>query len=215
MSVEKYMYVWKWGHCRGFHGQETSLQGNLIAAAEWGEQRIIRLEESGARTPLIVQVPDVCYSDTSTVRLHQPNSMIMTPFGDLIVVDHAADCTISVVWRLQKAMQVPALQSAWDSRLAHKWTQVQHNHTLDKVLQANGVGGIALDGTWEGLYAVVLGNGGKVRLLLVPLLVDEDDEPTTNKDIKTIMDYLSIQPSLDHSSWTRVRIFTLDWMMAF
>jgi hypothetical protein len=56
------------------------------------------------------------------------------------------------------------------------------------VLQANGVGGIALDGTWEGLYAVVLGNGGKVRLLLVPLLVDEDDEPTTNKDIKTIMD---------------------------
>ena len=170
-----------------FQAQETSLQGKLMVA-EWGEQRIIRLEESGARTPLILQVPDVCHPETSTVRLHQPTSMLMTPFGDLIVVDHAADCRISVVWRLQKAMQVPALQSAWDSRLAHKWTQVQHNHSLDKVLQASRVGGIALDGTWEGLYAVVRGNGGKVRLLLVPLLPDEDDEQTTPKETQTIMD---------------------------
>ena len=74
-----------------FHGKDVASEGALVVA-EWGEGRVVRMEqETGARTPLMVQVPDVCASGnnpTTMRRLHQPHAMLYTPFGDLLVMDH-------------------------------------------------------------------------------------------------------------------------------
>jgi hypothetical protein len=75
-----------------------SSEGHLIVA-EWGEGRIVRLEESGARTPLLLHVPAICkvcsvgkdgssteqQSTECSMRLPNIERMVLTPMGDLIV----------------------------------------------------------------------------------------------------------------------------------
>lgn len=93
-----------------FHKQEHFSEGSLVIA-EWGEGRIVRLEENGARTPLILEVPDVMHGcheqkqhrpkmekegdekgqreepSLTVRRLERPTSLLYTPFGDLLIID--------------------------------------------------------------------------------------------------------------------------------
>jgi hypothetical protein len=75
-----------------------SSEGHLIVA-EWGEGRIVRLEENGARTPLLLHIPAICkvcsvvndgssteqQSTECSTRLPNIERMVLTPMGDLIV----------------------------------------------------------------------------------------------------------------------------------
>lgn len=73
-----------------------------LAVAEWGERRIVRLEEgTGARTPLVTLVPteedDCPYGNEDNVelnrggkmkrRVYRPNHLTYTPTGDLLFSD--------------------------------------------------------------------------------------------------------------------------------
>ncbi len=73
-----------------------------LAVAEWGERRIVRLEEgTGARTPLVTLVPteedDCPYGNEGNMelnrgrkkmrRLYRPNHLTYTPTGDLLFSD--------------------------------------------------------------------------------------------------------------------------------
>jgi hypothetical protein len=169
-----------------FREKETSLEGTLLVA-EWGENRVVRLEVSGARTPLLMEVPDVCHANKKN-RINQPTSMVMTPFGDLIVVDHSPECAKSVIWRLERAMQVQPLASSWESRMAHKWTKVHHDHSIAILLMRERIGGIALDALWEGLYAIVKDNDDdKVQLVSVPILLD-NEEGKSQQETQNLLD---------------------------
>ena len=183
-----------------FKDKKTSWEGQLIVA-EWGEQRVIRLEESGARTPLIMNVPShmLCQDNTTKEepimnRIDKPTSMIMTPFGDLVLVDHSTKCGVSVIWRLVQATHIPPLQSTWESRMAHKWTKIQHNHHLEMILKKSDIGGIALDGTWETLFAVVKDDDDKIKFISVPLVLDKEEEetPQTTHVLMDLSEYATI-----------------------
>ena len=177
-----------------FKDKKTSWEGQLIVA-EWGEQRVIRLEQSGARTPLIMNVPShmICQNNTATNesimnRIDRPTSMLMTPFGDLVLVDHSTECGVSVIWRLVQATQIPPLLSTWESRMAHKWNKIQHDHQLEIILKKSDIGGIALDGTWETLFAVVKDDDDKIKLISVPLVLDKEEEQETPQITQVLMD---------------------------
>jgi len=68
--------------------------GRLIIA-ELGEGQIIRMEEDGTRTSLVTTVPSPCNYEyhrqdsnkTRIVRLEHVDSMLYTPFGDLLFID--------------------------------------------------------------------------------------------------------------------------------
>ena len=70
-----------------FYGKEHASEGKLVVA-EWGEGRIVRLEENGARTPLLMHVPCECKTKCA---LPNPERMVYTPTGELIVVVNQDD----------------------------------------------------------------------------------------------------------------------------
>ena len=86
--------------------RETShFHSGRIVVAERGERRIVRMEEDGARTPLVIRVPSLFRptsnvleeetegregneTTTTMVRLNDPGGVLMyTPFGDLLFTD--------------------------------------------------------------------------------------------------------------------------------
>jgi len=66
--------------------------------SELGEGRIVRMEESGARTPLVIQVPSLCPPPTTETaaphnhRLRNPTALLYTPFGDLLIGETHTHC---------------------------------------------------------------------------------------------------------------------------
>jgi hypothetical protein len=169
-----------------FSKHDTNFEGRLVVS-EWGEGRMVRMEESGARTPLIIQVPRLCSlsNDTtaeSTRRVYQPNALMYTAFGDLIFADYDAECQRAGLYYLDNAMTIDPLSSALESRKAHAWTSTDHD-TAVNVFFASGdtsilkaIGGLALDSTWTGLYVTVQTQEGSVQVLHL-YLNDDDDEP--------------------------------------
>ena len=172
-----------------FHqGEGDSYVEGALIVAEWGEGRIIRMEESnGARTPLMVQVPDICHTEdnttmsaatTRTRRLYQPRSLLYTPYGDLLVSDTAPDCHRAVIYRLSQAVHVESLESLAESRKAHAWNETHHGFPVD-VLYQNGIqliGGMAVDPSWLHMYVTVKDQEGRVLLLQLPIVVEEEDD---------------------------------------
>jgi hypothetical protein len=100
---------------------ERFTQGHLVVA-EWGEGRIVRMQDNGARTPLLLHVPNLCETTTTSAnksddddineasipqattsstsgilvrRLHQPTQLLFTPFGDLMILERNLDCSSS------------------------------------------------------------------------------------------------------------------------
>jgi hypothetical protein len=142
-----------------FLKQEHFSAGRLVVA-EWGEGRISRLEENGARTPLVIQIPNICASNETTPtpeykRLQNPSSLLYTPFGDLLVADRNSDCQRAATFRLGQAVHVPPLPSLAESRRAHNWTSVSHKHPIDVICSQHNVksiGGMTLDASWTGFY---------------------------------------------------------------
>ena len=166
-----------------FGSEKTSAEGRLLVA-EWGEQRVVRMEPSGARTPLVLQVPRLCsVSDQSEQvslrRIYQPSSLLYTTYGDLIVADYDAQCQQAALYYLDNAMAIPPLSSMLESRKAHEWTTTRNHDVAVKIFYTvpglTAIGGLALDLTWKGLYAAVR-IGDMVQILHL-FLNDDDDEP--------------------------------------
>ena len=169
------------GLAMDFGSKHTSAEGRLVLA-EWGERRIVRMEESGARTPLVILVPSICSTDEaqgSHRRIYQPNSLLYTTYGDLIIADYDVDCQQAALYYLDNAMAIPPLTSTLESRKAHEWNTTQNHGVAVKIFfRAPGltaIGGLALDLTWKGLYAMVQ-FGGTIQVLHL-FLNDDDDEP--------------------------------------
>jgi hypothetical protein len=157
--------------------------------AEWGERRIVRLEDTtGARTPLVINVPeDGCKQHASSAKQHQrrverPIAMVYTPFGDLLFLESSgSEC--NTVMRLTRVVHVPPLHSAMESRMAHKWNETHHSHPIDVLYKETEIKSMALDSTGLGLYLTVR-RAEDDSVLLVHLSLsedDDDDEEDTNK----------------------------------
>lgn len=132
---------------------DISQEPARLIVAEWGEQRIARLEpETGARTPLIqshytLQRDSVNGNlrNDDNHKVFQPRQLLYMPHsGDLLVLDsmvvsNAAvvesdqDSTIStttdILWQLPKSHKIPPLKSLAESRHAHGWTTLMPNMT--------------------------------------------------------------------------------------
>jgi hypothetical protein len=67
--------------------------GQLVVA-EWGEGRIIRLEENGARTPLAL-LP-LKQKKNNNQLLVKPQHLLMTPFRDLLFLEQEHDTFLSL-----------------------------------------------------------------------------------------------------------------------
>jgi hypothetical protein len=169
-------------------GKDHFQEGSLMVA-EWGEGRIVRLQENGARTPLVIQVPDPCSNETAgaTRRVHQPFSLLYTPFGDLLVLDQY-DCGDALVV-LKKATHMVPLDSLQTSRKAHSWTSLDKTTTLPEVvLSRSKLGGMALEPNWVKLYLTAK-QGDSIVLLSVSLEEEDDEEETTLPNSQVVMDF--------------------------
>jgi len=175
-----------------FHqGQGDKYSEGALVVAEWGEGRIVRMEESnGARTPLVVQVPDICrhnnIADSTTSskdappplrRLHQPRSLLYAPFGDLLVADTLPDCQRAAIFHLSQAVHVEALESLAVSRKAHSWNETRHVHPVTVFYQNNiqEIGGMAMDPTWLNMYVTVKDQDGRILLIRLPAVLEKED----------------------------------------
>jgi hypothetical protein len=192
-------------------GSEHLAEGHLIVA-EWGEGRIVRLEENGARTPLIMHVPDLCASvslendnETTTpaaeekmpslTRIHQPWSLLFTPFGDLLVLDHTT-CSKDGLFRLKRvAKAVKPLESLQASRKAHSWTSVGGDYPTTKdqlpetLWRAPQLGGMVLDTTFVNVYVTTQQEDQRVVLVSLSLKEtddDDEDEDENKEDARQI-----------------------------
>jgi hypothetical protein len=188
-----------------FHNQDQFQQGALVVA-EWGEGRIVRLEENGARTPILLQVPNVCDakgSNNATVdnstrhvssrHLEAPTSLLYTPFGDLLVLDHYADCNQAALIQLRHAVHVKALDSLSVSRKAHAWKEPQHGF-VPEILFAGveQLGSMALTPMWSSIY-VTAKRDGSIVLLEMPLASENDDDDEEDANDKA---EIPMQPRL-------------------
>jgi len=171
-----------------FYKQEEFRQGSLVVA-EWGEGRIVKLEEeTGARTPLVMNVPDACkHASARPRRVERPIQMLYTPTGDLVFMESSSSC--QTVMRLNQAVHVPPLDSAMTSRMAHKWNTTHHEHAIDVLYKETDLGSMALDSKGEGLYVTVKRNGS-VLLVHLSLLLEDDDDEEEDTNVNTRMGLL-------------------------
>ena len=105
---------------------ETARVGKMVVV-ERGERRIVRIEEDGARTPLVINVPNPCANKTEPIaRLGGTGRVLYGPFGDLIFTDTTScvdKSSASAVYILREAVNIPPLPAP-SSREAHEWKQV-------------------------------------------------------------------------------------------
>mmetsp|Transcript_44085 Transcript_44085/g.65395 ORF Transcript_44085/g.65395 Transcript_44085/m.65395 type:complete len:392 (-) Transcript_44085:95-1270(-) len=163
-----------------FSGKENPFEGRL-AVAEWGEGRVVRVEDTGGRTPLLMTVPDVCTPENETRgerRIEQATSLLYTSFGDLLVVENnIAPCQKSALYLLSQATSIEPIESTWESRKAHHWTSLETPKSVDVLLSLDGptsIGGLVSDSTWTGVLTTVRRNQ-KTVLAKITLQDDEDD----------------------------------------
>lgn len=156
-----------------FHGKEHFSEGRLVVA-EWGEGRIARLEEkTGARTPLVMNIPDPCEGAKET-RVKNPLHMLYTPLGHFLFVESSTNC--SAIMQLNHAVHVPPLATAMESRMAHKWNKTHHSHSTEIVYKQPIIASMALDATGTGLYATIQHDDGNILLVRLALENDDDNE---------------------------------------
>jgi hypothetical protein len=152
--------------------------------AEWGEKRIVRLEDTtGARTPLVINVPnDGCKQQQQQQqqrrRVERPIQMVYTPFGDLLFLESSSsESECNMVMRLTQAVHIPPLHSAMESRMAHKWNETHRGHPIDVLYKETEIKSMTLDSTGLGLYLTVRqAEDDSVLLVHLSLLEDDDDD---------------------------------------
>jgi len=152
-----------------------------LMVAEYGEGRVVRLEENGARTPLITEIDDEGH------RLVRPFRLLVTPYGDLMAMDNATTRDKEnqfVLWRLPKASGVPALPSLSVSRKAHAWKRNNSTSPPLDFFRSEGMGGMVLDPSGQRIYVTTtirrMGDSeedesSSVVVVSLPLLDDLDD----------------------------------------
>jgi hypothetical protein len=163
------------------YGSSDSSPRRLIVA-EYGEGRVVRLEENGARTPLVIDT-----GNPNNDRLRRPFQLLMTPYGDLMIIDDATHHGNGfILWRLQKASSVPALPSLSVSRKAHAWNINNSTGLPHTFFQSNKMGGMVLDTSGQRLYVTTLDPDSSsilvVSLPLLDALEEDDDEEDDNED---------------------------------
>ncbi len=176
-----------------------------LIVAEFGEGRVSRLEENGARTPLVIEVPTgtdgtskrpVGGQDDSAndghERLANPTKLLMSPYGDLLILDSRAAAegletgggsVNDILWRLPKAADIPALPSLAASREAHFWRSLNSTELPHSFFQSGAIGGMVLDPSGQRLY-VTTQQGPATVVVSLPLLedIDSDDPEETDSE---------------------------------
>ncbi len=196
--------------CRSNHYQKCSTDGKrnegsggiavdnfrsdslpLLLVAEYGEGRVVRLEENGARTPLIIETTALANSsEKETNRLSRPFRLLVTPYGDLMVIDDATKRDEGfVLWRLPKASEVPPLSSLAVSREAHIWNRNNETETPQVFFQSTTMGGMVLDPSGQGIYVTTMDPDSlSVMVVSLPLLEDLDDHDLVDKHDTMVVD---------------------------
>lgn len=183
-----------------------------LIVAEWGEGRISRLEENGARTPLIIQLDrgvvrkdseDEPYSEVTTndipERLNRPFSLLITPFGDLLVLDSSSESG-DFLWQLRQINKVPGLESLSISRKAHGWRQLQGDSPPlpDLLMRSQTLGGMALvPNSWLQVYVTMHQDDAVV---VVTLSLEEEEEDMEDEDDDEVVLEGSTKPKTDRQS---------------
>ncbi|VEU34512.1 unnamed protein product [Pseudo-nitzschia multistriata] len=173
-----------------------------LVVAEYGEGRVVRLEENGARTPLIVGT-----TQEGGDRLARPFRLLVTPYGDLLAVDDESGGRPPhgeppfVLWRLEGASGVPGLASLAASRRAHAWNRNNATGLPRAVLRSGEMGGLALDPSGQRVLLTTTAgsdndndNDHAVVVLSLPLLDDLDENDgdgggSLPGDAVTVFDY--------------------------
>jgi len=149
-----------------------------LLVAEYGEGRVVRLEENGARTPLIIETRsfDDRAMDESN-RLFRPFRLLVTPYGDLMVIDDAtARGKDFILWRLPNASYVPGLPSLMVSREAHAWKRNEATTFPQVFFESNAMGGMVLSPSGQGIYVTTIDpDSSSVIVLSLPLLENLND----------------------------------------
>jgi hypothetical protein len=159
------------------YGSGSDSSSRRLIVAEYGEGRVVRLEENGARTPLVIDTGN----PNSNERLRRPFQLLMTPYGDLMIIDDATHHGGNgfILWRLQKASNVPALPSLSVSRKAHAWNRNNSTGLPHTFFQSNEMGGMVSDTSGQRLYVTTLDpDSSSVLVVSLPLLdaLEDDDE---------------------------------------
>ncbi|KAL3904730.1 MAG: hypothetical protein SGILL_009955 [Bacillariaceae sp.] len=187
-----------------------------LMVAEYGEGRIIRLEENGARTPLIIQTPRTLgdESQTQQSRLCQPFRLLMTPHKDIMIMDDTSGCRLHSsnddddrfqLWRLPKATDIPALSNLAASRKAHAWTHTNSTTTPEPSIffHSSSMGGMAIDTTGHGVFVTtVVDKGGESRVVVVRLALSQDDESYEDDESNQANNSAQSQIVIDYSEYT-------------
>lgn len=154
-----------------------------LIVAEYGEGRIVRLEENGARTPLVIETRKIDDDDDNSRRLCRPFQLLMTPYGDLLIIDDATHRGGGyILWRLHKASSVPALPSLSVSRRAHAWNINNNTGLPHTFFQSSEMGGMVLDNSGQRIYVTTFDpDSSSVLVVSLPLLDDLDDDDDDEK----------------------------------
>jgi hypothetical protein len=160
-----------------------------LIVAEYGEGRITRLEENGARTPLVIQVGTQSGDETSNNKLRrlcEPFRLLVTSYKDLIILERTNSCdnindvSDYVLWRLRKVTDIPGLPSLPVSRRAHEWTQIPNiteQQLPQRFFQSTAMGGIAMDMSGHRLLVTTKDSEtNHVMVVSLPLSTDDDSD---------------------------------------
>jgi len=171
--------------------------GRLIIV-ESGEERIVRLEEDGARTPLVLNIPSLCGTGVSG-RLNRPGRLLYTPFGDMLFTDtmecrddpDAETLFKSAIYRVKEVVNIPSI-TFQQSRDAHTWTMKEmtehHPDAQESVeLSYNGMEYISdmivgKDVTSLFVAGSISRPEGGCRKVIVKMIDDTDATRTQNLD---------------------------------
>jgi hypothetical protein len=182
----------------------TDVQSPRMMVAEYGEGRVSRLEENGARTPLVIQVPhNTDNSDDDEKlqrRLCEPFRLVMTPQQDLMILERTSRCFEGdsdipeyIIWRLSRASALPGLPSLAVSRRAHEWTEINSNATVPKwFFASSAMGGMAMDTTGHRLLVTTQDpNTHQIQVVSLSLSQDNDSEAESSiaRQSTLVLDY--------------------------
>mmetsp|Transcript_36467 Transcript_36467/g.43951 ORF Transcript_36467/g.43951 Transcript_36467/m.43951 type:complete len:532 (+) Transcript_36467:28-1623(+) len=150
----------------------------LLVVCELGEKRVVRIEENGARTPLLTHFEGK--------RMNGPRSLDISPFGDLIVTDPPLSTSTIIapgeggggVYVVREIYDVAATTSA-ESRMKHSYPANTTVELLyDGLYQPTG---IAMGKDLDVVY-VSDGNAGNPIIVKVPFDMDEDEDEDDDDD---------------------------------
>jgi hypothetical protein len=152
-----------------------------LLVAEYGEGRIIRLEDNGARTPVVIQLCGYSGNEPQPSqeenRLAEPFRLLVTPYKDLMIMDNRTSLNDGYqLWRMPKVISIPPLPSLAVSRKAHAWTRMNDTGVPPPQLffQSPAMGGMVMDPSGQRMYVTTMDQESS-SIMVVSLPLDDDD----------------------------------------